>query len=252
MILIDLLTYLTTGLRHYRVIGYVLPGSFLLAMTAGPALAIDSNTQAAIRDTVTNYLTQEVLSRYKTQPQVSVRRLDPRLQLKPCNQPLTANVRRGSKLAGITSVAVSCTGENNWKIYVQAEVKVILDIVVADAMLERGQVISEGDLAIESHDIGNLPQGYFANMSKVAGMITRRAVKPGDLINSNMLKQAYMVKRGESVSLIVKTPGLKVQMKGKALGNATRGNTVRVKNLSSNRIVEGVATAPGVVSISLN
>jgi len=252
MILIDLLTYLKTVPWHYRMLRDVLPGSILLAAISGPALALDSNTQTAIRDTIQNYLTQEVVSRYKTQPEVTVRRLDPRLQLKACNEPLTASVRRGSKLAGITTVAVSCAGQNNWKIYVQAEVKVLLDIVVADAMLERGQVISEGDLAIEPHDIGNLPQGYFDDTGKVAGMITRRVVKPGDLINSNMLKQAYMVKRGESVSLVVKTPGLQVRMKGKALGNATRGNTVRVKNLSSNRIVEGVATAPGVVSISLN
>ena len=247
MTLSDLSGYFKTGPWLFRI-----PGCILLVTLSAPALALDSSTQTAIRNTVQDHLTQKVVSRYKTQPEITVRRLDPRLTLKPCKQPLAASVRRGSKLAGITTVSVSCTGQNNWKIYVQAEVKIVLDIVVADAMLERGQVISEGDLAIESHDIGNLPQGYFDDTGKVAGMVARRAIKPGDLINSHMLKRAYMVKRGESVYLVVKTPGLQVRMKGKALGNATKGNTVRVKNLSSDRIVEGVATAPGVVSISLN
>jgi len=247
MTLIDLISYFKASTWLYRMLGFT-----LITMLSGPALALDTTTRNAIQSTVQDYLTQKVISRYKTQPQVTVRRLDPRLQLKSCNKPLVASVRRGSKLAGITTVSVSCTGQNSWKIYVQAEVKVLLDVVVADEMLERGQVISEGDLIVETHDIGNLPLGYFADTGKVAGKLTRRAIKPGDLINSQMLKRAYMVKRGESVNLVVKTSGLQVQMKGKALGNATKGNTVRVKNLSSNRIVEGVATAPGVVSISLN
>ncbi|HED15781.1 MAG TPA: flagellar basal body P-ring formation protein FlgA [Gammaproteobacteria bacterium] len=231
----------------YRALGCV-----ILAMISGPALALDSDTQIAITNTVKDFLTQKVTARYKTQPEITIRRLDPRLQLKPCDTPLTASIRRGSKLAGITSVAVSCTGQNSWKIYVQAEVSIMLDVVVADAMLERGQVISESDLSLEPRDIGNLPQGYFDNAGKIAGMIARRTIKPGDLINSHLLKRAYMVKRGDSVFLVVKTSALRVQMKGKALGNATRGSTVRVKNLSSKRIVEGVATAPGIVTISLN
>lgn len=256
MTLSDLSGYFKTGPWLCRVTGsilasHILAGSILLAIS-GSAQALENNTQIAIGNTVKDFLTRQVVSRYKSQPEITVRRLDPRLQLKPCKLPLTASVRRGSKLAGITTVSVSCTGQSNWKIYVQAEVTIVLDIVVADAMLERGQVISEGDLTIEPHDIGNLPQGYFDDTGKIAGMIARRTIKPGDLINSHMLKRAYMVKRGESVYLVVKTPGLQVQMKGKALGNATKGNTVRVKNLSSNRIVEGIATAPGVVSISLN
>jgi len=227
-------------------------GFIIITMISAPALAMDSATHTAITNTVKDFLTQKVTARYDVLPEINIRRLDPRLKLKPCDTPLTASVRRGSKLAGITSVAVSCTGKNTWKIYVQAEVAIMLDVVVADAMLERGQVVSEGDLKLESHDIGNLQQGYFDNTGKIAGMIARRTIKPGDLINTNMLKRAYMVKRGESVYLIVKTSGLQVQMKGKALGNATKGNTVRVKNMSSKRVVEGVATAPGIVTISLN
>lgn len=231
---------------------YRLLGCSMIAIASGSALALDHATQSAIRTTVHDYLTQEVMTRYQHQPEITVRRLDPRLQLKACNQALKAEVRRGSKLAGLTTVSVRCTGKNSWKIYVQAEIKVLLDIVVADAMLERGQIISAADLKVEARDIGNLQQGYFDDTGLVAGMIARRTIKLGDLINSHMVKRPYMVKRGESVFLVVKTPGLQVQMKGKALGNATKGNTVRVRNLSSDRIVEGVATAPGVVSISLN
>ncbi len=226
--------------------------SLVLAIAAAPVWALDRTTLTNIHETIKDYLAQEVVSRYQTEPDITVRRLDPRLKLKACDQPLQAELRRGSKLVGTTSVAVSCNTGNRWKIYVQADIKVILNIVVADAMLERGQLISDQDLKLEAHDIGSLPQGFFDNTGQVAGMMARRTIKPGDLINSHMLKRPYMVKRGESVNLIVQTPGLRVQMKGKALGNATKGNNVKVQNLSSKRVVEGIAVAPGVVSISLN
>jgi len=247
MILSNLPSFFRAGPGLFQALGFI-----IITMISAPVLAINNATHIAITNTVKDFLTQKVTARYNVQPEINIRRLDPRLQLKPCDTPLTASVRRGSKLAGITSVAVSCTGKNTWKIYVQADVAIMLDVVVADTMLERGQVVSEGDLKLESHDIGGLQQGYFDNAGKAAGMIARRMIKPGDLINSQMLKRAYMVKRGESVFLVVETSGSPVQMKGKAMGNAVKGNTVRVKNLSSKRIVEGVATAPGIVTISLN
>jgi flagella basal body P-ring formation protein FlgA len=66
-----------------------------------------------------------------------------------------------------------------------------------------------------------------------------------------MLAAVPLVSRGQQVTLEAQTDGVHIRMGGEALAEAALGQRVRVKNLSSERVVEGVVRSDEVVEVSL-
>jgi flagella basal body P-ring formation protein FlgA len=66
-----------------------------------------------------------------------------------------------------------------------------------------------------------------------------------------MVRAPRLVQAGQHVILLATTPQLQVRMKGKALADGTRGDIIKVRNLRSKRVVEGVVTHAGIVEVSM-
>jgi len=58
------------------------------------------------------------------------------------------------------------------------------------------------------------------------------------------------VRRGETVTLIYTTPGLRVTTRARAMTDGAVGDPVRLINLSSNRTIDAVVTAQGAATAS--
>ena len=59
-----------------------------------------------------------------------------------------------------------------------------------------------------------------------------------------------VVKRGQQVTLLASVGGLEVRAAGLAMNDAPAAGRVKVQNLSSNRIVEGVVETADVIRIT--
>ena len=64
------------------------------------------------------------------------------------------------------------------------------------------------------------------------------------------LIRAQIVKRGEPVTIAVRSGALSITAQGKALASGAQGDAVRVVNLATNRTLDGVVDAPGIVRIT--
>jgi flagella basal body P-ring formation protein FlgA len=86
-------------------------------------------------------------------------------------------------------------------------------------------------------------------VEQIIGMELTRSLDAGSTIGVNQLRPPKVIKRGQQVTLVAGAGNLQVRMQGKALGDATAGERVRVTNLSSNQQVEGIANSDGTVSV---
>ncbi len=60
-----------------------------------------------------------------------------------------------------------------------------------------------------------------------------------------------MVKSGQNVTLILDYKGINIRTSGKALRSAGMGQLVKVRNSTSQKIVEGIVTGEGLVKVNL-
>jgi flagella basal body P-ring formation protein FlgA len=177
--------------------------------------------------------------------------LDQRLHLVACDAPLEAFTAPGVNAGASRTVGVRCASPQPWKIYVSVRVSSRDRVLVASRPLARDAVIAADDLRYEERDIDLLAQGYVTNPQRLAGMRLRRPAAEGAVITPSMIAAAPLVARGQQVTLEAADAGVHIRMAGEALEEATLGERIRVRNVSSARIVEGIVRSPEVVEVLL-
>lgn len=180
---------------------------------------------------------------------VEVGVIDSRLRLARCGRSLKLFIPAGGAAAGNTTVGVRCLGPSPWLIYVPARVRVYRDVVVTSRAVPRNSVVGMQDIKLEQRDVSGLTAGYLGAPEKALGRVARRPMPIGAIIDRSALENRRLVRRGERVTILANAGRLAVQMKGKALMDGASGDRIRVKNLSSGRIVEGTVTANGTVHV---
>jgi flagellar basal body P-ring formation protein FlgA len=102
---------------------------------------------------------------------------------------------------------------------------------------------------VEQRDMLQLPPGYLDNPSIAIGLTASRPISGGSILTNQQLIAPKAVQRGQSVTLVADAGGMSVRMAGKALSDGLINQRVRVENLSSGKIVEGIARSAQVVEI---
>jgi len=183
--------------------------------------------------------------------EVEVGRPDPRLRLARCDDLLEVFEQGRPVSVGNNTLGVRCPGTVPWTIYLPARVSQSVPVLVANRSLGLGHVVTADDIALVSRDQGRLRQNTLADPTLVIGQVIARPLDAGMPVTTQHLEQATVVKRGEQVIIRAGSAGFAVEAPGKALADGAPGTRIRVENLRSRRIVEGVVGADRVILIAL-
>ena len=225
--------------------------TFLLLLVPAAAWSGQVQTHDSILKAATGFL-RDQLGRTEGQvPEITPGRLDPRLRLAQCDLPLEAFMPPGRRELGNTTVGVRCNGSKSWTLYVPMTINLYAGVVVATTSLPKGEYIDSSKVKIARRNLAKLPQGYFRELAEVEGMMLKRNVTAGQPLIPAMLKAQRMIERGQRVTMLASGGGLEVRMAGEALSHGARGERIRVRNLTSRRIVEGVVTGAGLVRVDM-
>jgi flagella basal body P-ring formation protein FlgA len=224
----------------------VLLGSLLAAGLAQAA----TESPARIEQAARSFALAQARS-YGGTPEVAVTPLDPRLQLVGCDRPLEAALAPGARPVGHTSVAVRCPGPHPWSVYVQARVRILAEVLVAARPLARGVPLTHGDLAVQRQDLTAVAAGALTDPAQVVGQRLRYPLAAGALLNAGLLQRSPLIRRGQTVTLISGRDGFEVSQSGEALADAAAGDSLKVRNPLTRRVIEGTVEAAGRVRVPL-
>ncbi len=127
-------------------------------------------------------------------------------------------------------------------------VKAFQEVVVLARALPMGAILSISDIQMERRDTGSV-LAYFTDLAQVTNMTLTQALGANAILTPQVLRAPIVIRRRQSVSLVVKADGLEVRMAGEALSDASAGQLVKVRNLTSKRVVEGVVSQEGVIFV---
>jgi flagella basal body P-ring formation protein FlgA len=71
----------------------------------------------------------------------------------------------------------------------------------------------------------------------------------GRVITPSMLQADLMIRRGQSVTSLVKSDSLHIRMSGKALADGAVNQRIKVENQATKRVVEGLVRSPEHVEV---
>jgi len=199
-------------------------------------------TGSEIKSLVANYLEEKGLN---SSPIIKENRV-----FKQCNHKLKIN----PLFKDFKTVIVSCKDPIKWQVTIRTNTTnknsfkqstslgelsdSLITLVILKHNLKKGEVIQLKDLKYTNKKdiIGN---GYFINFENLIGRKLKQNLSRGQVIKSRHLEENFMVKEGQSILIFSDLNGIKVKMGGNALQNGHFNELIKVKNLSSGKIVQG-------------
>lgn len=177
--------------------------------------------------------------------------IEAHVRLERCSQPVSPFVSAGGHMRDRILVELRCPGARPWHIYVPVRLVGTSAVTIAARAIVTGTVLTDKDVRVEQRDIPELPPGYLDDPTVALGLTAARPISSGAVITNQLLLGAKAVQRGQTVTLVADSGTMSIRMEGKALSDALINQRVKVENLSSGKIVEGVARSQQVVEIVL-
>lgn len=174
--------------------------------------------------------------------------IDSRLTIKPCDSEVTAQVPNLNSYSKNMTVRIRCEGDDGWGLYVPVQVKIMTPVIVAETYIESGQTITQQDLKVAMIEKNRSRNGFVADIKSIVGSKAKRQIRSGEAIIS---KNICFVCQGELVTIEAVSNNLSVKTTGVALSDGSYGDTVSVKNRSSNRVIQGRVSSVSEVQIFL-
>jgi flagella basal body P-ring formation protein FlgA len=174
--------------------------------------------------------------------------LDARLALAPCGHRLETFAPPG-RGAGRTTVGVRCNAPKPWTLYVPVQVDAsVATIVLRDAM-PRGSVLTAGDMRVELKPASGVFGQPVSSVSSAVGKQLRRDTAAGTALKINMLTDPQAIARGQTTQIVSVVNNIEVVMNGTALSGASAGETIKIRNNTSGKLLEGVVRMDGRVQV---
>ena len=209
-----------------------------------PVFQSRASIESAAQDFLETHYQTDTNTRFHINP------IDPRLQLKECDQPLQVRsnnltLPRGGRI----TLKIACEGSNPWRIYVPARIQTMVNAISLARPLASGTRISAEDLTTTPVNANQQVNAYLTSPDEAIGQIVTRPMQAGQILTQQDLGIAKVIHRGDHVTVIAGTGNVSVSTEGVAQADAGVGQRIMVKNSRSGQLVEGFVRDANTVVI---
>lgn len=125
----------------------------------------------------------------------------------------------------------------------------MMKIPVLARRMSRGDIITDADIEWIDIDASRVNRNTIVDAKNLKGLTPRRRLSAGKVLRLGDLQRPTLIKKGALVNLMVRTPYMMLTVQGMAMDKGGKGDTVRVRNTRTKKIVHGVVAGPNIVLV---
>jgi len=125
-----------------------------------------------------------------------------------------------------------------------------VEVPVLTRRVAPGDTISAGDIDWMELRAEQAGTDIAASEAQLIGLTPKRGVPVNQPVRVRDLQSPRVVDKGAMVTITLTSQNLTLSAQGKALQDGGKGDTIRVVNTQSNRIVEAVIVGPNQVAVA--
>ncbi|HSX50364.1 MAG TPA: flagellar basal body P-ring formation chaperone FlgA [Cellvibrio sp.] len=222
-------------------------GAILLLGSISPLVLAQVYPTNQLKQDIASFLAMEYEQLEHERIDINVGNLDPRLRLPGCEHPIEYTINDQTGLGGNINVRAQCKTGQPWSVHVPAQVAIYRQIPLAQRDIARGEQISQDQITTGLVNISSIRQAFLPDENAIIGKEAKRNISMGEPFRASVLDAPTAVRRGEMVTLESMAGSIKVSSTGTALADGRVGQTIRVRNNSSERIISGVVMSQGLI-----
>ena len=124
-------------------------------------------------------------------------------------------------------------------------------IPVPRSNMAPGQIVRAADVDWIDVPTGRLARNVAAAPDQIIGLSARRGLKAGTPVITADLERPQIVGKGAFVTMTVVTPNLTLSAVGRAQEAGTLGDTIRLVNPSSSKVIQATVTGPNEARVNV-
>jgi flagella basal body P-ring formation protein FlgA len=148
------------------------------------------------------------------------------------------------------SITFRVHGNVEKQMYGTAYIEVLLEVVTLTRPIAKDELIEAGDIRLKRVNLAQIPRGVITNAEEVIGRRAKRPLQMNAMIRTYEIETLSLMQRGDQVIILVESPLLKITAMGEALERGNRGETIRVRNLSSQKELRAVVVDGKTVRVT--
>lgn len=154
------------------------------------------------------------------------------------------------EILGSSSFSITFTvdGKTAGNCLLRGKLEALADVATAEVTLHKGDLITKDKISLKQQNIGGLDRP-FLTIEQIFGMQVARTVNAGKAIEQKHIVSPPLIKDGDQVKIFARKGELQISTSGTAKANGRLGETIRVKNVSSNKLIYCRVDGPGIVSV---
>ncbi len=149
-----------------------------------------------------------------------------------------------------TVLNIMAEGMQPQRLRLSGRAVVTQEVPVATRRLPVGSIISPADVRMARLPTARVPADIV--MEAPVGQTVRRSVAAGQPFTAASASRPATIEKGAPVTVSFREGGLILQLRGRALSSASRGEILQIENTSSHDVIEAVVTGPGRAQMNNN
>lgn len=123
-------------------------------------------------------------------------------------------------------------------------------VMVLNKTLPVNHAVTMDDIRIERIDTARARTGYITDTSKILGMVMRRTVQADKVLTLSMLQKPVIITYMANVNIISNVNSIEVKTLGQALQEGREGQLIRVKNVTTKKVVTAKVIDESTVEVA--
>jgi flagellar basal body P-ring formation protein FlgA len=155
---------------------------------------------------------------------------------------------RWANSEGVREIIISGGARSNTSTPISSTDAAPATLAVLARAIPRGASIEAQDV-IWMDAPTNAPRDALSDPDALIGKTAKRALQPNTALRAADVMDTPAVRRGEPVTLMFEAGGMRLSVRGRAMGDGVAGTMIKVLNPQSNKTLDAIVEGPGVARV---
>jgi flagella basal body P-ring formation protein FlgA len=142
------------------------------------------------------------------------------------------------------------SGSDTQKFDITGRYDEIVKVPVLISEIEHSTAITADNIEYAEMPKSKLQNNTITDEDALLGKILKHSIPSGRPIRTSDIEKQIIVSRGKAVNILFKTPSMTLQTSGVAMDSGGKGEVIRVRNSSSEKIIQAEIQNEELVSVS--
>ena len=164
---------------------------------------------------------------------VKATQIDSRIDIPFCPSGIAFDASKESLEQSHITVKAYCA-ETNWYLYLMVKAFRMQNVVVLSRAVGPGTILNQNNLSVVKMDKNKLRRSTFSDISSIIGARIKKRSRAGQAVDP---KQLCFVCKGDNILITASAGDLKIKTSGIAQQDGNIGDTIKVKNSNTKKLV---------------